>query len=87
VLLFACQANIDWQERLSNSVDPVNSLQADAISSSYTIAYWKTQKKNKSEAWRYALVFCDGHPEYPNCLTVEAVIKNISVAEVLKSQY
>jgi len=72
----ACQVNIDWQEKLANSVDPVNSLQSDAISKTYTYEYWQVQKKNKSEAWKYARLFCNGHPEYPNCLTIEKINSN-----------
>lgn len=77
LLVNGCQTNnIDWQERLADSVDPINSLQAQAISTVYTRAYWQQQKHAKTEIWKYAFHFCETHPEYPNCLTVSAVLTN-----------
>lgn len=77
LILTGClqEKEIDWQERLANSVDPVNSLQADAISSTYTREYWAQQKRSKSEPWRYAVAFCVTHDEYPNCNTIIALMK------------
>ena len=70
-----CLQEKDSQVQIANSIDPVNALQSYQFSSKYTDKFWQIQKKNNSEVWRYAIVFCEGHPEYPNCFTVEKARK------------
>lgn len=64
----------DWQEKLADSVDPINALQADAVSTKWTEGFWREQKDKKTRIWKHAIAFCMYHTEYPNCIVVVRVL-------------